>query len=211
MADPLNAISIAPKNGEKPTRLLAVLHGWGANAQDLASLAPFLNLPGCQMVFPDAPFSHPQGGPYRAWYALEREDRLGLSDSVQQVGDWLQNLTRSMEIPLSNTVLAGFSQGGAMTLDVGLRLPLAGLCCLSGYLHPNIPARDNPPPVAIAHGREDLVVPLDAARQTREMLTALGVSVDYREFDGGHEIPPEIILFLQSFVEEKSAIGEKAE
>lgn len=209
MTDSLNAISIPPKNGEKPARLLVVLHGWGANAQDLASLAPFLNLPGCQMVFPDAPFPHPQAFGCKAWYALEREDRLGLSDSVKQVGEWLQGLENSTGIPLSNTVLAGFSQGGAMTLDVGLRLPLAGLCCLSGYLHPNIPVRDNPPPVAIAHGKEDLVVPLDAARQTRDTLTALGVSVDYREFDGGHEIPPEIVLLLQNFVEEKTGNSEQ--
>ena len=55
----LKAIAVPPSEGKEPVGLIVTLHGWGANAQDLASLVPFLNLPDFQFMFPDAPFPHP--------------------------------------------------------------------------------------------------------------------------------------------------------
>jgi phospholipase/carboxylesterase len=98
--------------------------------------------------------------------------------------------------------LSGFSQGGAMTLDVGLTLPLAGLVVMSGYLHPdviNTPQTDFPPTL-ITHGRYDEVVPLSAALKARAAAESLGVSVEYHEFDMGHEIRPQILEVLREFV-----------
>src|SRR5687767_8575279 len=64
----LRAISISPRNGQAPQGLLIALHGWGANAQDVASLANYLDLPEFQMIFPDAPFPFPFGPDGRVWY-----------------------------------------------------------------------------------------------------------------------------------------------
>ena len=178
--------------------LLIVLHGWGDNGQNLAGLAPGLALPTYQCLFPNAPFPHPQMPGGLAWYDLSTQ--VGLPDSRQQLQDWILSLPAQTGVPLAQTVLAGFSQGGAMTLEVGLSLPLAGLVVLSGYLHPDTPIPATPPPVLMVHGRQDLVVPLQAAQTARTTLAQARVTVDYHEFDGGHEVGPEILGLVRQFV-----------
>ncbi|MBW4621040.1 MAG: alpha/beta hydrolase [Cyanosarcina radialis HA8281-LM2] len=135
----LSVINIPPSAGRSPGGLVAILHGWGANGEDLASLVPFLNLPDYQFVVPDAPFPHPYSSIGRMWYAFDQQPSqnsdIQLATSQQIVKDWLQSLSTETNIPLERTILMGFSQGGAMTLDVGLNLPLAGLIVLSGYMH----------------------------------------------------------------------------
>lgn len=196
----LQFITVKPKTEKPPTGLIVALHGWGANAQDLASLAPFLNLPDYQFLFPNAPFPHPHAAEGRAWYDFQTKQ--GLQESRQLLTDWLTDLEKTTGVPLSRTILAGFSQGGAMTLDVGLKLPLAGLVCLSGYLHPISPEvkNDQFPPVLIVHGRQDSIVPVSAAVKTRDTLSNLGVALQYQEFDMGHEVTPAVLSLMQSFV-----------
>jgi phospholipase/carboxylesterase len=154
-----------------------------------------------QFLFPNAPFPHPQVPGGRAWYALEDSNHNGLSESRRLLTDWLLSLEGQTGVPLSKTFLCGFSQGGAMTLDVGLTLPLAGLGVMSGYLHavPQITASPIPA-VLMVHGRQDTVVPVGAAQQAREVLTALGVTVDYHEFEMGHEIPLPVLAELRKFI-----------
>ena len=200
----LDALSAMPENGEKPTYLLVMLHGWGANYRDLFPLAKMLNLPGFGYLFPNAPFEHPQVPGGRAWYALESQNYDGLLESREILFDWLMSLEANTGVPLSRTIMAGFSQGGAMTLDVGLTLPLTALCSLSGYLHyqplPQ-PDRDFPfPPVLIVHGKQDQVVPLASARQAREELTKIDISVQYQEFNMGHEIQPPALDLMREFI-----------
>ncbi|WAL58086.1 alpha/beta hydrolase [Thermocoleostomius sinensis] len=212
----LQTIAIPPQRGQAQG-LLVMLHGWGANAQDVSALASFLNLPNYQFVFPDAPFPYLYSPIGRVWYNFpenytflsnpEFYDQPELTQSRQQLIEWLRSLESTTGIPLSRTVLAGFSQGGAMTLDVGLKLPLAALMVLSGYIH--APARlaigegsASVPPVLMVHGRQDQVVPLAAAHQARDQLLALGVAVQYRELDMGHEIQPHVLRLMQSFIEE---------
>jgi phospholipase/carboxylesterase len=183
-----------------------ILHGWGANAKDVAYLLPYFNLPDYQFLFPNAPFPYPYSAIGRAWYDLTTENMYqGLTQSRQLLTDWLQSLESSTGVPLSRTILSGFSQGGAMTLDIGLNLPLAGLVSLSGYLHPgagNVETQNlaSLPPVLIMHGRQDTVVPLEAAVLARETLESLGAAVQYYEFDMGHEIRPEMLELLRNFV-----------
>ena len=197
----LDVISIPPASGNLPKYLLVALHGWGANAQDLASLSSLFNLSEYQFIFPNAPFPHPQTPSGRAWYSLETKDYSGLAKSRQLLVEWLQSLEKTTGVPLSRTILSGFSQGGAMTLDVGLNLPLAGLCCLSGYLHSQpVASNSTLPPVLIVHGRQDPIVPLKAAQRARDELTALGVTVEYQEFDMGHEVQPPVLTLMQRFI-----------
>ncbi|MBD2430280.1 MULTISPECIES: alpha/beta hydrolase [Fischerella] len=202
----LEFIQVPPTIGKIPKGLIVTLHGWGANAEDLASLAPFLNLPDYQFLFPNAPFPHPYSPIGRAWYDLSAENMYeGLAESRQLLIDWLLSLESSTGVPLSRTVLSGFSQGGAMTLDVGLKLPFAGLVVMSGYLHPGaVPdatsTTTTSPPVLIMHGRYDQVVPLRAALKAKETLELLEIAVQYYEFDMGHEIQLPMLELIRNFV-----------
>lgn len=196
----LQFISVPPATGQAPAGLIVCLHGFSGNSQQLAPYAPMFNLPEYQFLFPDAPFSNSYGG--RMWYNLRGQDYQGLTASRQQLTDWLKSLESSTGVPLSRTILAGFSQGGAMTLDVGLTLPLAGLVCLSGYLHakPEPTAGKSFPPVLIVHGRQDQMVPLSSAQNARDSLTAAGVAVKYQEFDMGHIVIPPVLALMRTFI-----------
>lgn len=204
----LNAIAI-PSSSPDATALFVGLHGWGANAKDLASLAEFMDLSDYELLFPDGPLPHPQGFGGRMWYGFplgyafdaNLGDQDDLNQSRQLLKDWLLSLEATTGIPLSRTLLAGFSQGGAMALDIGTQLPLAGLMILSGYLHaPLQNVQPSLPPILVVHGRQDPVVPLSAAQRSRDALEALGAPVTYHEFNMGHEIQPVVMEQIQSFV-----------
>lgn len=139
----------------------------------------------------------------KAWYDLRAENMYeGLTQSRQLLTDFLQSLESTTGVPLSRTLLSGFSQGGAMTLDIGSKLPLAGLVVMSGYLHPDAisTTQSSIPPTLILHGRNDEVVPLQAALKAQETLKTLKASVEYHEFNAGHEINPEMIELSRKFI-----------
>jgi phospholipase/carboxylesterase len=209
----LQSISISPQaTGTSPTGLLVALHGWGANAQDLASLVPLLKLPTYQFIFLEAPFPHPAVPDGRAWYELDKPGAKGLPESRQMVQAYLQDLPQQTGIPLEKTILMGFSQGGAMTLDVGLRLPLAGLIVLSGYLHPFAqPLPDPKPPTLLVHGKYDQVVPIVAAQSAKTTLTKQGVDLEYEEYEMGHEITLPVIDRVREFISDISDLANAAE
>ncbi|WP_017292573.1 alpha/beta hydrolase [Geminocystis herdmanii] len=196
----MDVISIEPENGQKPEFVLVLLHGWGANYHDLTALTPMLNLSNCWYLFPNAPYSHYQVEGGRAWYALENNNE-GIETSLDKLYQWLLSLEDITKIPLSKTILGGFSQGGAMSLDVGLQLPVAGVVSLSGYLHFQPSADRNPfPPTFISHGTLDNVVPINTAREAKQKLEEVGVSVEYKEFPISHEIIPAQMHLVRDFV-----------
>jgi phospholipase/carboxylesterase len=208
----LQVVSLPPASGQAAQAVIVLLHGWGANAADLAPLAKFWNLPDYQFYVPNAPWPHPQVTGGLMWYDLW-QNQQGLTESRQLLKAWLTALPSLTGLPLNQTVLAGFSQGGAMTLDVGLDLPLAGLISWSGYLHaPAFGAVSEEianeeianfasPPVLMVHGRQDAVVPLTLAQQAQASLTSVGVSVQYHEFEMGHEISPEVLSLSREFIQ----------
>lgn len=202
---------VPPASGRSPQGAIVILHGWGANAQDVAALATYLDVPDCVLAFPNAPFPHPYATVGRMWYDIPTgssfqfppgfQDQPDVATSRKLLQDWLGAIASSSGVPLSRTVLSGFSQGGAMTLDVGSSLPLAGLMSLSGYLHAPIQPPPLPiPPILMVHGRQDAVVPLVAAHQARDRLLALGASVQYHEFEMGHEIQLMVLEQMQQFI-----------
>jgi phospholipase/carboxylesterase len=203
---PLSAIASPVQASPATDHLVVILHGWGADAQDLYPLGAALNLANYQCLFVNAPFPHPQIPQGRAWYNLENPTFDGLADSRQALREYLLSLEAQTQIPLHKTVLGGFSQGGAMGLDVGLTLPLAGVFALSGYLHFQPEPTDSPlPPILMVHGSQDQVVPIAMARQGREALQRIGAIVDYQEFAMGHEIPPAVLDRLKTFLKTVSA------
>ncbi len=193
--------------GEKDN-LIVLLHGWGANAEDLIDLQPYLDLPNCEFMFPEGLFPHPYTMTGKMWYSFDGvgvfngESYRQLGISKQFLEEYLQGLPDRTGIPLERTYLGGFSQGGAMTLEVGLNLPLGGLIVLSGYLHPHIvkPAIAHRMPILIVHGINDEVVPLHQSIHSRDQLTSWGYGVTYRQFDMGHLIIPEALTAIRDFV-----------
>ncbi len=199
---PLHFISVPPINGGMPAGVIVCLHGSGSRAQSLVSLAHSLNLPDYLFLFPNAPYPDPSVPGGRMWYDLKSPNYQGLAHSRQLLTNWLKSLASTTGIPLESTILSGFSQGGAMALDVGLTLPLAGLVSLSGYL----PSKPKPtsgralPPVLMVQGRLDRIVTKGEAREARESLEAMGATVKYLEFNIGHEIKPDVLTVMRSFV-----------
>jgi phospholipase/carboxylesterase len=179
-----------PSSSPSPQGVVIFLHSWGANAPDLYPLAEALNLRDYHFVFPNAPFPHPQVPGGLMWYDLNFPNPQQLEASYQQLKGFLEGVSEVTGVPLEKMVLAGFSQGGAMTLKVGFSLPLAGLICMSGYLHSEVKFSDQPP-VFIFHGRFDPVVPLAKGKNACEELQNKGIAVTYEEFDMAHQIIPE--------------------
>jgi phospholipase/carboxylesterase len=187
-----------------------MLHGWGANAQDVSFLCSLLELPNCQFILPDAPLPHPYSIGGKMWYDLNenltfRSDisqQQDLQTSRQLLQEWLRSLEATTGVPLSRTILGGFSQGGAMTLDVGLSLPLAGMMILSGYQHSPLVSQPKYPPILMVYGRQDPVVPLMAAHIARDNLASIEAPFQYKEFDMGHEISPLVLNEMQQFIEQ---------
>ena len=206
-AAPKLDIIFVPAQTASPAGTIVVLHGWGANHHDLGDLVPYFKLPEYQFLFPNGIFDHEYSDDGKMWYSFTGAGQLNdrsmtqLATSREVLTTWIQSLPDSTGVPLDRTWIAGFSQGGAMTLDIGLDLPVAGLIVLSGYLHQNRPQpADEAPPVLIAHGRQDDVVPIAAARKSREVLTQWGLDVRYQEFDMGHSIVPEVLDVVRNFV-----------
>jgi phospholipase/carboxylesterase len=189
-----------------PQGNIVLMHGWGANNDDLLGLLPYFQLPSYQFLLPNGLFEHQYTETGRAWYSftgagqLTDDSQQELVTSRQALQDWLQTLPETTGVALDHTWIAGFSQGGAMALEVGLTLPVAGIMVLSGYLHTNLTAPATCPPVAIWHGRQDEVVPIEAAWQTRNQLINWGAIVQYHELEMGHTIVPEEIQMMQQFV-----------
>ena len=205
-ASPLDIIFV-PARIDKPLGTIVLLHGWGANNQDLGDLVPYFKLPEYQFLFPNGIFDHEFSDTGKMWYSFtgagQFTDRsiTQLATSRQVLTDWIQSLPDSTGIGLDRTWIAGFSQGGAMTLEIGLDLPVAGLMVLSGYLHSNRPKPVQPtPPALIVHGTQDDVVPIEAARNSQQQLTTWGVDVTYQEFGMGHSIVPEVLDVVRKFV-----------
>jgi phospholipase/carboxylesterase len=210
--DAMEFLTYVPPEGGPTDWQLVALHGWGANAADLLGLAPYLRLSGFQMLFPEAPWPHPQVPVGRMWYGFpfgydfrrdyDFEQQQDLQGSREQLITWLRGLEQTTHIPLEHTVLAGFSQGGAMVLDVGPQLPVAGQIILSGYLHsaPQSPITDRK--LLMVHGSFDPVVPIAKARQAKASLQQLEQPLDFHEVAMGHEILPEVINLITTFCED---------
>ena len=195
-----------------PTASVIWMHGLGADGSDFVPIVKELNLAGCpaiRFVFPHAPaipVTVNRGYVMRAWYDVlnadfvRREDEKGLRASQVAIERLIEQ-EKSRGIAANRIVLAGFSQGCAMTLQTGLRHPekLAGLLCLSGYLplHTAIAserhAANNDTPIFMAHGETDQVIPIDRAEQSRDLLQSLGYTVAWHAYGMPHSVCREEI------------------
>jgi len=181
------------------THRLILLHGWGADAEDLMSLGEELIKGGIEQKLEllafNAPHRHP-GGVGRQWYGLFPPDWVSVPSAINDLKIRIKALCKN-SIALEKTVILGFSQGGAMALAVGSELPLAGLIGCSSYPHPNWVPSDSSPPILLLHGIQDEIVPIEASRKIHSSFKRKKLDVDFVEFEGGHEIPQGILPRIQ--------------
>ena len=198
---PLSGLLLSPKSGAAPHALVILLHGWGSNAEDVAGLVPALELGNCWVSAPDGPMAHPYSDIGKMWYDLENPDWPGLDESKALLQDHLEELIKESGLTPAQTVLMGFSQGGAMALEVGLGLSLGGIAVFSGYLHPQLTqaAMETSTPVFITHGQQDAVVPFRAAEQTYDFLKSHGFKANFTPLNMAHEISLEALQAAQQW------------
>ncbi len=184
-------------------RRLVLLHGWGADADDLVDLGEMLVGPELSLVALRAPLPHPAGGG-RQWYDLQQPGWPQLPAAREQLRQRL--LALDADLPLANTVLLGFSQGAALAVDLvtgGAGLPLAGVIGCSGYPHPDWrPGALSAAAVLLTHGRMDPVVPYGASEALQQGLQDSGRKVELIGFAGGHTIDASLVPALRSFLED---------
>ena len=210
---------IEVEKGPSPTASVIVLHGLGADGNDFVPVCNQLDLTSVgpvRYIFPHAPVRPVTingGYAMRAWYdilavgRLWREDEAGLRLARESVGALIER-ERSRGVAASRIVLAGFSQGCAVTLLTGLRHPerLAGLVGLSGYLPLSASTAserseaNRDVPIFLAHGRMDNMIELPRALASRDALLALGYPVEWHDYPMAHSVSAEEIVDLERWL-----------
>ena len=215
---------IETTRGPRPTAAVIWLHGLGADGNDFAAIVPELDLSGCadiRFVFPHAPhIPVTLNGGYvmPAWYDIlgtetqRVEDQTGIRRSALAIEALVQ---REIErgIPAEKIVLAGFSQGCAMVLHIGLRYParLAGIMALSGYLPlaDSVPAErgdaNRQTPIFMAHGTADPMIVIARAEASRDALQRMGYAVQWHAYPMQHSVHPAEIRDMGDFL--RSVVG----
>lgn len=217
MSTELECIEIG--TSANPTFSVIWLHGLGADGNDFAPIVPELGVDhlAIRFIFPHAPVipvTINGGMPMRAWYDLymmdlvRHEDEKGLKASQQLIRALIAR-ENARGIATENIVLAGFSQGSAMTLQTGLRLEekLAGMVCLSGYLplaakiEQERHSANQDTPIFMAHGTQDPVVPLQRAEESRATLDQLGYDISWHSYPMPHSVCAEEVQAIGQFLQ----------
>ena len=205
---PLERITIEPK---QPVKACVIwLHGLGDSGAGFAPVVPLLGIPeslAVRFIFPHSPsiaVTINQGFVMPAWYDIKgmdidnRADMPGVINSESAIAALIDEQVAS-GISADKIVLAGFSQGGVMSLFTGLRYPktLAGIMALSCYL----PTGDKLPsdlseanrhtPLLQLHGDQDEVVPVIAGLSAYELIKTAGYPTQWQTYSMGHSVLPE--------------------
>ena len=203
-----------------PNAAVIWLHGLGADGNDFVPIIPELRLEGCpgiRFVFPSAP-SMPvtvNGGYVMpAWYdivgrnLMDQEDATGIHRSATSIVELIER-EASRGIAHDNIVLAGFSQGCAMVLHIGLRFPhkLAGIIALSGYLPLAMSlitekhSANQNTPIFMGHGMYDSVVVPERAEASYAALEKMGYQVKWNEYPMEHSVNREELMDISRFLQ----------
>jgi len=206
-----------------PDAAVIWLHGLGADGHDFEPIIPELRLdPGINIrfVFPHAPMmpvTINQGFVMRAWFDIRTADigaevdEKGIRAAAELVNDLIDTEIDSGIAP-ERVVLAGFSQGGAIVLQAGLRYQkqLGGIIAMSAFL-PMADSLENEKsdanaaiPILLAHGSEDPVVPVDLAYRAQKELEREGYVVEWHEYKGmAHSVSEQEIFHLAEWLEQR--------
>ena len=206
-----------PLQGEKPTRLIILLHGYGASGDDLIGLAPVWApiLPQARFIAPHAPFPC-DGNPFGfQWFPITQLNphamEAGVRGAAPILDAFIDEQLRKSGLDESQTALVGFSQGTMMALHVGLRRakPLAAILGYSGVLTGRATLKDevkSRPPILLIHGDADEMVPAQASLAAEEALKEIGVKVESHVCRGlGHGIDDTGVRLGAAFL--KKSLG----
>ncbi len=198
----LHVPSGKPDDAEMP--LVIVMHGRGADANDLADLAPMMD-DGYRFVFPNAAKRFEPSPGYTfgfSWFDGWPPEGDSIVQSRMILLTLIDQLVERYPTPEGKIAITGFSQGGMMALDVGFRTnnKKTKIFVMSGAIF----EADQPPlrklPVLIVHGSEDDMIPPFAARRTRFVLEENGVTPEYHEFPMGHHVTQESMEVVKDFL-----------
>ena len=217
---PLEAIRI--ETGPNPRASVIWMHGLGADGNDFVPIVQELDLSGApeiRFVFPHAPMqpvSINNGYVMRAWYDVRWGDLEGRSKQADEKGvrasqaaiDRLVEQETAGGIAADRIVLAGFSQGGAIALQAGLRYPqkLAGVMALSTYLPlaesfaREAAEANRKTPIFMAHGTQDNVVPYQMGLHSKDILSEHGYDVEWHEYPMPHSVCLEEIRDIAAWL-----------
>lgn len=215
--------------GPDPVGTVIWMHGLGADGWDFVPIVRELPLPeelALRFIFPHAPVrpvTINNGAPMRAWYDISMNDISRVADErgireSQAAVERLIARERDRGVDPGRIVLAGFSQGGAIALQVGLRhgSRLAAIVALSAYLplEGSLDAEASPAnratPIFMGHGTQDPVVPLQLAQASKAALERRGYEVEWHTWPMGHNVHPEEIEAIAVFLGRALGDGKKA-
>jgi phospholipase/carboxylesterase len=199
----LSGPSRPPVAGGKPRRLVFLLHGLGADGNDLIGLQQYWGrlVPDAEFVSPNAPFPCDMAGYGYQWFSVQDRTPAAMLAGVRAAAPildaYIDEELQKRGLTESDAALVGFSQGTMMSLFVGLRRqrPLAGILGYSGRLiAPELLTVElrSRPPMLLVHGTEDPLVPFDSMAAAETALKAAGVPVETLTCPGiEHSIDPE--------------------
>jgi phospholipase/carboxylesterase len=191
--------------GEKSQRLMVMLHGLGDSIEGYRWMQEVLNLPWLNFLLVNAPDEYNGGF---SWFDYPNNMGPGILRSRKMLFELLDGLA-AKGYPPGQITLGGFSQGGLMTVDTGLRYPhrLAGMVDISGWVFEVEKLLKELSPVAreqrllVTHGSFDQVLPFEPVKGQARTLKANGLKVEWREFPKGHTIYGEDeIAVIREFV-----------
>jgi len=212
----LSGPSAAPASGAAAAALVVLLHGWGADGDDLIGLAPYWGelLPGAAFVSPHAPFPCEMGFG-RQWFSIaDRSPEAilaGVRLAAPLIDAFIDEQLGAHGLTPDDLALVGFSQGTMMALHVAPRraAPVAALVGYSGRLIGAGVLQDEAvsrPPICLIHGERDEMIPASSMASAAEALTSAGFQVESHLRPGlGHGIDPEGIALAGRFIAERLA------
>jgi phospholipase/carboxylesterase len=191
------------------THLVVLVHGYGADGNDLIDLAAHWQglLPSVAFAAPNAPTRTP-GAPGFQWFPISRIDPHEMQKGVEIAGPVLEEFLDAelarLNIPPENLALAGFSQGTMLSLHVGLRRKVrpAAIVGFSGMLPAPPPPGAAIPPILLTHGDSDPVIPPQAMFLAAGQLGLSGAAVQWHLARGmGHGIDPDGLAIAGQFLD----------
>lgn len=220
----VNGIDILTVLRPQATKTVVLLHGYGANYEDLASLAPIIDRERkWNWIFPNGIQPVPMGayGSARAWFPLRmaeieaaamRGETVDFTsvcpNGMKEAEERLVSLINSLRLDSADLVLGGFSQGAMMTVQLAINLKTKprGLLLFSGALINRNEWIDKLPrlagvPVFQSHGAGDQILGFEYAERLRQLFVDANVPVEWVPFQGGHEIPLQVIQKATAFLQ----------
>lgn len=197
--------------GPDPLPTVVAIHGHGANGFDLLGLGPYLAAGRVLVICPEAEFVLQPGLLSFTWFETappQRRTEREFERVATALDEFLVEAVPRYGGDPRRTVLLGFSQGGTLAYRLGLAAPerYRGVAALSTWLPEEAEERADRKgiaamPLLVQHGLDDPMIAVDRARDSRDRLHALGVPVDYREYPMAHEIRPDSMRDLSTWLE----------